>query len=50
MLLQLFVFAFYANFDIYRLLFGLFSGLTTACPMLGWRFVILTRRKVRMVT
>ena len=43
-------FAFYAKYDIYGLLFGLFLGLTTAGLLLGWRFVVLTRRNVRMVS
>ena len=43
-------FTFYAKYDIFGLLYGLFFGLTMACLLLGWRFVVLTRRKVRMVT
>ncbi|MGI9510106.1 MAG: MATE family efflux transporter [Geminicoccaceae bacterium] len=43
-------FAFYAKYNIYGLLFGLFFGLTTAGLLLGWRFVVLTRRDVRMVS
>ena len=43
-------FSFYENYDIYGLLFGLFFGLTTAGLLLGWRFVVLTRRDVRMVS
>ncbi len=41
-------FSFYAKFNIYGLLFGLFFGLTTACLLLGWRFAVLTRRTVGM--
>lgn len=43
-------FSFYAKYNIYGLLFDLFFGLTTACLLLGWRFAILTRRHVGMVT
>ncbi len=43
-------FSFYAKYDIRGLLFGLFFGLTTAGLLLGWRFAVLTRRKVRMVS
>jgi len=43
-------FSFYAKLDIFGLLFGLFFGLTTASLLLGWRFAILTRRNVRMVS
>ncbi len=45
-----YIFAFYAKYDIYGLLFGLFFGLTTASLLLGWRFAVLTRRTVGMVT
>lgn len=44
------IFSFYAKYDISGLLFGLFFGLTTAGLLLGWRFAVLTRRKVRMVS
>jgi MATE family multidrug resistance protein len=43
-------FSFYAKYNIYGLLFGLFFGLTTASLLLGWRFAVLTRREVRMVS
>ncbi|MGI9498615.1 MAG: MATE family efflux transporter, partial [Geminicoccaceae bacterium] len=43
-------FSFYAKFNIHGLLFGLFFGLTTASLLLGWRFAVLTRRDVRMVS
>jgi len=45
-----FFFAFYAKFDIHGLLFGLFFGLTIASLLLGWRFTVLTRRDVRIVS
>ena len=44
-----YIFSFYAKYDILGLLFGLFFGLTAACLLLGWRFVALTRRRIRMM-
>ncbi|MGI9486771.1 MAG: MATE family efflux transporter [Geminicoccaceae bacterium] len=43
-------FSFYAKYNIYGLLFGLYFGLTIASLLLGWRFATLTRRRVGMVT